>query len=98
MFVPDELKIRPATTRFEPMNSGSKRALEGRRRNPPMARRTGKTEWDLWALALPRRTNFTRQQQDVVVVAADLHRLGIGLAPPDPPPRRPFSPPLPRAV
>jgi hypothetical protein len=98
MFVPDELKIRPATTRFEPMNSGSKRALDGRRRNPPMARRTGKTDWDLWALALPRRTDFTRQQQDVVVVAADLLRLGIGLAPPDPPSRRPFSPTLPRAV
>ena len=98
MFVPDELKIRAATTRFEPMNSGSKRALDGRRRNPLMARRTGKTEWDLWALALPRRTDFTRQQQDVVVVGADLHRLGIGLAPPDPPSRRPFSPLLPRAV
>jgi hypothetical protein len=98
MFVPDALNIRPATTRFEPMNSGSKRALDGRRRNPPMARRTGKTDWDLWALALPRRTDFTRQQQDVVVVAADLLRLGIGLAPPDPPLRRPFSPTLPRAV
>jgi hypothetical protein len=98
MFVPEELKIRPATTRFEPMNSGSKRVVDGRRGNPPTGRCTAKTDWDLWPLPLPRRTDFTRQQQDVVVVGADLLRLRIGLAPPDPPPRRPFSPAFPRAV
>jgi hypothetical protein len=99
MFEPEDLKIRAATTRIEPMNSGSKRAVDGRRGNPPMGRRTAKTDWDLWPLPLPRRTDFTRQQQDVVlVVGADLHRLRIGLVPPDPPPRRPFSPAFPRAI
>jgi hypothetical protein len=101
MFEPEDLKIRAATTRFEPMNFGSKRAMDGRRGNPPMGRRTTKTDRDLWPLPLLRRTDFTRQQQDVVlvvVVGADLHRLRIGLAPPDPPSRRPFSPVFPRAV
>jgi hypothetical protein len=84
MFEPE---IRAATTRIEPMNSGSKRAVDGRRGNPPMRRRTAKTDCDLWPLPLPRRTDFTGQQQDVVlvvVVGADLHRLRIGLVPPDP--------------
>jgi hypothetical protein len=44
MFEPEDLKIRATTTRFEPMNSGSKRAVDGRRGNPPMGRRTAKTD------------------------------------------------------
>jgi hypothetical protein len=98
MFEPE---IRAATTRIEPMNSRSKRVVDGRRGNPPMGRRTGKTDCDLWPLPLPRRTDFTGQQQDVVlvvVVGVDLHRLRIGLVPPDPPPRRPFSPTFTRAA
>jgi hypothetical protein len=44
MFEPEDLKIRAATTRIQPMKSGSKQGVDGRRGNPPMGRRTASTD------------------------------------------------------
>ena len=83
------------------MKFGSKQGVDARRGNQPMRRRTASADWDFWPLRLPRRTGLTAQEQDVlldVVVAADLHRLRIGLVPTDPPPPRPMSSEFQRAV
>jgi hypothetical protein len=77
MVAPEDLKIRAATTRIEPMKFGSEEGIDAPRGRQRMRRRTASMDCDFWALRLPRRTGFTTHELDVLLVvllAADLHR------------------------
>jgi hypothetical protein len=66
-----------------------------------MRRRRASVESDLWALRLPTRMRLIAHELDVlhlVLLAADLHRLGITLLPADPQQRRPISPHFDRRI
>jgi hypothetical protein len=77
------------------MKSGSEEGVDAPRGRQQMSRRIASTDCDFWALRLLARAGFTAHELDVLVVvllAANLHRLRIGLVPADPSPCRPMSP------
>jgi hypothetical protein len=99
--VPEEQKIWAATRRIKVINSGSEDVGVGRSGKERMRRRRASVESDWWALRLPLRTGLSVEELDVlhlVLLDADLDRLGIAHPPADPPPCRPILADFDRSV